>query len=273
MRPFGQATRRCARRLLRAVVRAGLRFRARSYPVEEEVRCLVIAPHEDDATLGCGGLMLAKRLEGNPVEVAYITDGSASHPGHPTLTPGELARRRRDEAHVALGRLGVERAGVHFLDAADGTLDRLDQATAEALVGRIAGLVGRVRPDEVFLPCRSDGSSEHDAAFLLVMEALRRSGFRPRLFEYPIWSLWSPARLMRPLVSSRRVWRMGFPGYEHLKARALGSYRTQMEPVPPWTEPVLPAGFASCFLSGEEFFFEMGDARSILHEAGRTGQP
>jgi LmbE family N-acetylglucosaminyl deacetylase len=256
---FRRESKRLARRLLQRAVKAALRARARPYPLESEVRCLVIAPHEDDAALGCGGLMLGKRLEGIPVDVACITDGSASHPDHPTLTPRALVGARRAEAHAALEILGVDRGSVHFLEAVDGTLGHLDDAAAAALVGRIAEVLARVGPDEVFLPCRRDRSSEHDAAFVLVRRALLQAGLRPRVFEYPIWSLWAPLGLVGPLVASRRVWRTSYRGYASLKDRALTAYRTQVEPVPPWTEPVLPADFIACFRSGEEFFFEMGD--------------
>jgi LmbE family N-acetylglucosaminyl deacetylase len=47
----------------------------------------VISPHQDDATLGFAGLILGKRLEGNPVDNVFMTDGSVSHLGHPTVTP------------------------------------------------------------------------------------------------------------------------------------------------------------------------------------------
>jgi len=245
------------RRLLHRLVKAALRARARSYPVEDPVRCVVLAPHEDDATIGCGGLILSKRIEGNPVDIVYLTDGSASHPSHPVLTPDGLARQRRSEALAAVEILGVERCRMHFLDARDGTLDRLSPPQADALVERILQVLVRTRPDEIFLPCRRDRSTEHEAAFNLVRSALGRSDLKPRLFEYPIWSLWAPQHLLRPLVASRRIWRVEFSGYEQVKRSALRCFRSQVEPTPPWEQPVLPRNFVTLFSSPEEFFFEM----------------
>jgi LmbE family N-acetylglucosaminyl deacetylase len=245
------------RRLLHRLVKAALRARARSYPVEDQVRCLILAPHEDDATLGCGGLILSKRLEGNPVDILYVTDGSASHPSHPILTPDALARQRRSEALAAAATLGVEHCRTHFLDVRDGTLDRLSRPETDALVDQISQVLVRTRPDEILLPCRRDCSSEHDAAFILAQRALKRSGLKPRLLEYPIWSLWASQHLLRPLVTSKRVWRVEFSGYEHAKRSALGCFRSQVEPTPPWDQPVLPRDFVALFGSPEEFFFEM----------------
>jgi LmbE family N-acetylglucosaminyl deacetylase len=238
------------------LVRAFMRIRSCSYPIEDHVRCLVVAPHQDDATLGCGGLILGKRLEGNPVDIVYITDGSASHRGHPTLTPESLAGQRRLEELASIDALGVERIRTHFLNARDGTLAHLDQSESGILVDKIAEVLNRVAPDEIFLPCRKDGSSEHDAAFVLVRRALERSRIEPRLFEYPIWSLWAPQRLIGPVFASRRVWRAKFAGYEHVKDRALSVYSSQIEPTPPWTEPVISPEFISFFRSNEEFFLE-----------------
>ena len=139
------------RRLLHRLMKTALRARARAFPVEEDVRCLVVAPHQDDATLGCGGLILCKRLEGSPVDILYVTDGGASHPLHPTLTPGALSRQRQSEALSAAGTLRAERGRTHFLGARDGTLDRLDGPETDALVGRISQILVRTHPDEIFL--------------------------------------------------------------------------------------------------------------------------
>ena len=145
---------------------------------------------------------------------------------------------------------------LHFLGARDGTLDRLEPPAAAALAAAIAGVLAAVRPTEVFLPYRRDGSSEHEAAFPLIRAALRDAGLRPRILEYPVWARWSPQRLVRPLLRSRRVWRAAFRGHSALKRRALALYASQFQPLPPWDQPVCPPEFAACFDSDEEFFFE-----------------
>jgi len=217
---------------------------------------LIISPHEDDDVLGCGGLVVRKRLDGMRVHVAYLTDGSASHPGHPLITPAALARRREAEARAALRRLGVDSAEVSFLGVADGTLDHQAPGEAAGLERRLGELLERVRPDEIFLPCRRDGSSEHEAAFRLVQTALHATGLSPRQLEYPVWAWWSPRLLARALLTNRRVWRREFSGYEQIKREALGRHESQVTPVPPWTRPVLPPAFTSFFDRPVEYFFE-----------------
>jgi len=217
---------------------------------------LVIAPHQDDETLGCGGLLLQKRQAGAPVRIVYITDGSASHRGHPTLTPAALAALRQGEARQAMHLLGVEETTLIFLGIGDGTLAHLDLPTAAEVVEKIAGLLRQVRPDEIFLPLRDDGSSEHDASFVLVQRALALAGLHPRLFEFPVWAAWNPLRLFRPLGTSRNVWRVDYREHAGLKRQAIGAYGSQTEPIAPWEKPALSSEFLSYFCTGREYFFE-----------------
>lgn len=247
------------KRRLRRAVRAVLflLFRLRSRPlVVDAAPVLVVAPHQDDATLGCGGLLFQKRLAGHPVHVLYLTDGSASHPGHPVLTPAALSALRRDEARLAKFRLGVDSACLRFLDLPDGRLSTLEPALRENALATLAAHFSALRPAAILLPSRHDGSDEHSAAFALVRDALARSASRPRLLEFPVWSAWSPLLLLRPLLRARRIHRFAFAGYGPLKRHALAAYVSQFQPVPPWRHAALPEDFAGAFSREAEFFFE-----------------
>ena len=240
------------RRWLRQLLQWGLQLRSQPMPLSSAVT-LIIAPHQDDETLGCGGLIVLKRMQAHPVQVAFLTDGAASHP-HRSATV--LAGQRREEAGCALSSLGLAPDQVHFFAAPDGRLPHLDPAAAEDLVARLTGLIVRLQPDEVFLPYRHDGSTEHTAAFALARQALARSGSSARVFEYPIWAWWSPRLLLRPLCTAPGVFRLRLAGAEVRKQEALGCYRTQIEALAPAREPVLPADFVALFSRDEEYFFQ-----------------
>jgi LmbE family N-acetylglucosaminyl deacetylase len=62
--------------------------------------------------------------------------------------------------------------------------------------------------------------------------------------------------LLGPMLTCRRVWRLDLRDVREVKARAIASYASQTDPIPPETAPALPPGFASMFLCGEEFLFE-----------------
>lgn len=243
--------------LLNRLLAFTLRRRAMPYASPLGTVTLVLAPHQDDETVGCGGLIAWKRLDGQPVHVAFITDGRASHSNHPTLSPSALGVLREQEARAALRKLGVETPAIHFLGIPDSTLDKLSGPAREDGVNRIARLLDAVQPDEVLIPYRFDGSSEHEAGFTLFAEALRRQPRRIRVLEFPVWSWWSPVLLARPARRVRKVVRFSFVGYEFLKTEALASYRSQVEPTPPWKEAILSPDFCRMFARGEEFYFEI----------------
>ncbi|HWA07873.1 MAG TPA: PIG-L family deacetylase [Opitutaceae bacterium] len=244
------------RRGLHRILCCALRWRSRPFPVGRAGPMLVLAPHQDDEALGCGGLLLRQRRAGVEIEIVYITDGGASHPGHPTLSPETLVLQRQAEARAAMHRIGVDSARLEFLGVPDGTLAHLEPGAAAVLSARLAALFRRKRPAEIFLPCRRDGSSEHDAAFALARSALIETGLTARVFEFPVWSWWNPLLLVRPLCTSRRVWRVTYHGDERAKREALAAYPSQTEATPPWTAPILSPEFVSFFSSSEEFFFE-----------------
>lgn len=238
------------------LVRAALRLRSRAFPVGAVASALVVAPHPDDESFGCGGAVALLVRGGAVVHVAFVTDGDASHPAHPSVAPRELAARRRTEARLATGILGVDGERVSFLGERDGTLASPDVGRAQDVAAKLAGLLARLEPEAVLLPCRHDGSSEHDATFALFSRALRQAGTAPRIFAVPVWSWWNPMRLLGPMLQCRRVWRLDLRDVMDVKARAIASYVSQTEPIPPETTPALPPGFASLFLCGEEFLFE-----------------
>ncbi len=247
------------RRLTHRALRTLLYARSQPYPFLEHIneRTLIVAPHQDDSALGCGGLIVNKRLSGAHVHVAYVTDGSASHPSHPQCSPEMIRQLRKHEAGRALKVVGVDSAEASFLDAPDGRMNRLSAQETHAILTQLTALFTTVRPTELFLPYRHDGSSEHEAIFCLVEKTIQTLGLRPRLFEYPVWAWWSPALLTRPLLTSRRVLRYSFEGYEFIKHNAINEYRSQIEPTPPWKHAVLPDGFVSFFHHPTEYFFEL----------------
>ncbi len=220
-------------------------------------RVVVIAPHQDDCTLGCGGLLFQTRLAGESVDVIYLTDGSASHRGHPIVTPNQLTVIRQTEAQEAKSRTYVDSACLHFMNLPDGRLPHLTPAERNTALAELVGLINRTAPAVLMLPFRKDGSSEHEAGFSLVMAAVARSKIRPRILEYPVWASYRPLLLVKPAFCSPRIYRFDFKGYGPRKRHALNAYASQFQPTPPWKEPVMSADFLHSFEWEEEFFFEL----------------
>jgi LmbE family N-acetylglucosaminyl deacetylase len=188
----------------RAAVEAVAARLARPLPSEDlAAPAVVFAPHQDDETLGCGGLIALKRARGAEVTVVFVTDGRTSHARF--LDPDELAGRRRAEAVAACGDLGVPAEQVLFLEFRDGEL----AANVEAASARIAGLL-RERPGRLLLaPYSGDTTADHRATLAAVVGAVGRlaPGGRLTLLEYPVW-FWHHWPWVCPPVA-RRLHRPG----------------------------------------------------------------
>lgn len=243
-----------SRHILRQVGYALLRLRASPSDFADE-RTLVIAPHPDDESFGCGGFIFHQRLTGRPVHILWLTDGSASHPNHPIITPNTLADMRRGEARAAAARLAVDSAEITFLGLPDGRLNHLTAAEQSSAETALVQIVNTFRPSLILLPCANDGSSEHESAFRLMQSALKRMHILPRILTFPVWAVWSPRLLLRLLFHRNRVHAFRFRGYGALKQHAFSAYASQLLPTPPWQSAVLPAGFTAAFASETEFFF------------------
>ncbi len=245
------------RRAAAGLVGAALRLKGRRLRVEGFAKILVIAPHPDDGSLGCGGTLALMTRGKTEIHILYVTDGSASHPGHPLLDPTAIAALRREEARSAMAILGVDQGMVTFLNAPDGRLPELAADPKGGLSGKIAEQLLAVRPDAIFLPFRRDGSTEHEAAFEIVRRALGQAGLATRVFEFPVWSWWNPTLLVPSIFAPGRVWRVRIRGAVGVKARATACYASQLQPLPPELYSALPEGFASMFLRSHEFFIEI----------------
>lgn len=245
------------RKILGRVIRFRLRGLSRDWPARARRATLVVAPHPDDEVFGCGGLIAHRIANGEEVQVVFITDGAASHPGHPRVSSTMIASLRADEARASTAILGVPAPRLVFLNAPDGQLPHLDASTRERLVRDMGELIQRLAPDEIFVTSRHDGSTEHVAASALVRAALTDVSPRPRLLEYIVWSRWNPRLLKGALRSGATIYRHGLSARElSLKQNAIQAYRSQIAPLSPWEHPALPARFAEMFSEPEEFFFE-----------------
>jgi len=246
-----------ARRMLRALYAAKLRRRSQPLALSAEGPTLVLAPHPDDEAFGCGALLARRAASGARVYVAYLTDGEASHPGHARLSKADIASLRRSEGARAMALIGIAGANLRFCGAPDGRLGALAGPEKADCTGRIAGVIAEVGPAEVLVPCRDDGSSEHEAAFRLLRGALdAMPGAPPRVLEFPVWSWWSPRLLARLARRPASVWRQPAGAFAAQKRALLECYPSQSEPLPPSPRAALPRYFADSFDVEEEFLLE-----------------
>jgi LmbE family N-acetylglucosaminyl deacetylase len=197
---------------------------------------LVVAPHPDDETLGCGGAIAQLRSQGYPVQVLVISDGTRSHPRSKQYPAPRLQQLRESETLAALALLQVEANCVTFLGLPDGAVPAPDSAwfaqalaqappPAQAAVEQCRAYLKRVLPQTIFLPYQHDPHRDHRASWQLVQAALAVLPQPPRQIEYPIWD-WDPHQ-RQPLARGYEAWRLDIAGQVALKRQAIDCYRSQ----------------------------------------------
>ena len=142
---------------------------------------LIIAPHPDDETLGCGGIACKKIASGAATRFVFVTDGAASHPGR--LAPQILRAKREAEAREAVARLGATAEHITFLRYPDGEA----ASHVEAIAADIARLLEKYEPESVFVPHAQDFTADHAAVNAASRKALAADGRPTSVYEYPVW--------------------------------------------------------------------------------------
>jgi LmbE family N-acetylglucosaminyl deacetylase len=149
---------------------------------------VVVAPHPDDETLGCGGLVAAACARGYDVRILIVSDGTGSHPLSAEYPPARLRTVRAAETLQAAKSLGVDPAQVTFLGLPDRDVPS-EGREAEKAAAAIIDLARRCRARAVMVTCGSDPHCDHQAAFAIARIATARL-LDVALYAYPIWA-WS----------------------------------------------------------------------------------
>jgi LmbE family N-acetylglucosaminyl deacetylase len=212
-------------------------------------RVIVIAPHPDDETLGCGGTIRLLLEGGKRLKVVFLTSGDKADPSDPKSSrrgiitpspPSYLQRRelkgalslagekadhvtayslmREEEAGRALKVLGVD--DYVFMRFPDRELHSADRD----VLGRLSDIVREFIPDTIYAPSMIEVNPDHRAAAAMAMEMQRKNMEHPgREGLQPIRTVcYEIATPLRPniLVDITSV-------YDR-KKRAVKKYRSQL---------------------------------------------
>lgn len=231
--------------------------------------CLVLAPHPDDETLGCGATILRKTAAGRSVWVVFACDGRGSHTSERTGAEA-LASLREAEARAACAVLGVDEGCLVFLRVPDGTLSQHQATVAQ----RIGALIRTLQPEEVYVCSGLDGHPDHRALSAVVDRLIVADVIGVPVFAYPVWmwdlrswsggrafNLCAAARALRDqlaVIGGRRMRAVNATGLAALKRAALDCHRSQMGTLP--QEPgwrALEPAFLAHFFGRREIHFEL----------------
>jgi N-acetylglucosamine malate deacetylase 1 len=144
-------------------------------------KVVVLAPHMDDESLGCGGTIARHVANGADVTVIFLTDGRRGGPAGNRSDEQQLIQTRRREAEAALQILGVQH--MHCLDLVDGGL-----CSTPAAAAKLRELLVATRPDLIYLPFFLEEHADHRAASQLLLDATTGTSLASRCHCYEIWT-------------------------------------------------------------------------------------
>jgi LmbE family N-acetylglucosaminyl deacetylase len=180
-------------------------------------KIVVLAPHMDDETIGCGGTLALHAQRGAQITVVFLTDGRNGSSEVNTLYGEERERKQRElielritEARAALQRLGIGR--MVCLDAEDGALDKCDRAAEQ-----LRDVLLKHRPEIVYLPFYLEEHPDHRAASRVLLDAVAGTPLQFQCMGYEVWTPLFPNCLVR------------IDSTIDTKKQALQEYRSQLQ--------------------------------------------
>jgi len=118
-------------------------------------RILVVAPHPDDETIGCGGTLLRHKARGHEIAWVLVTGICEAHgwpPGTVQRRDAEIEKVRQLYGFDVTYRLGFPTT-------------RLDTLPIGDIVAAMSTAFAEFKPEEVLVPHRSDAHTDHKIVF------------------------------------------------------------------------------------------------------------
>lgn len=186
--------------------------------------CLILAPHPDDESLGCGGLIAACVEAGRTPLVVILTDGAGSHPNSPSYPSDRLRAIRAEEARTAVGLLGLPNERIVFLNQPD-TASPHDGPGFDALVETLVALIKRDPTCSAILaPWRHDPHCDHESASKLASAVAASAPLEQ--VAYPVWGWTLPGQTEIPGAAAKGF-RLDITGFLAAKRAAILAHKSQ----------------------------------------------
>lgn len=145
---------------------------------------LIVAPHADDESLGCGGVISLLRKYGQTVYILLLSDGTLSHPNSIEYPSEKLRDLREQELINAAEILNVPTENIIFCRYPDRNVPSIQDKGFDVAVTSISKMMSMINPQSIFVPWRRDPHPDHKAAFQLINAAETSNA---KIYEYPIW--------------------------------------------------------------------------------------
>nr|WP_256731293.1 PIG-L deacetylase family protein [Sphingomonas sp. dw_22] len=183
---------------------------------------LVLTPHPDDESLGCGGAIAAASRAGKSVLVVELTDGRMSHPNSRLFPRDRLIALRRAELTEVVGRLTPGAADVVMLGFPDQGAPAAPADRAEVRT-RLLRMIDSRGVSAIWTTWEKDPHPDHRCAARIAREVV---GVQPRLklWRYPVWGRF----VDDVLEPGDSLYRFDTTAFRAEKMAAIDAHRSQM---------------------------------------------
>jgi len=154
------------------------------------MKILVISPHPDDETLGCGGTILTHKDMGDKIYWLITTNIDVKNGWNK-----DIVEKRQKEIKAVAEMYGFEKTFKLDYPAA-----KLDTIPIQEIIESISKVIFEIKPEIIYLPNRSDVHTDHQITFkaaysctknfrypfikkILMYETLSETEFAPALPE------------------------------------------------------------------------------------------
>ncbi len=148
---------------------------------------VVIAPHPDDESLGCGGIISLLRKSGLAVFVIFVSDGTLSHPNSKKYPAAKLRQLRETEALNALEILDVPAGNASFMRLKDRSVPNQNDPNFDTTVQQMHEKLESLHPETILVTWEKDPHPDHRASWQIVNKAASLLQKKPRILQYLIW--------------------------------------------------------------------------------------
>jgi len=145
---------------------------------------LLLCPHPDDETFGCGALLKHLSSNGSHIKAIYFADGSVGN--SEGKASRELISEREEEVFEVLKILGISE--VNFLRIPDRKIRFSDGLTL-----RLFEELKIKHYDLVLVPSSDDWNSDHLAVNLIFQAAYKKlKSKKTKVWQYFVWGFYRP---------------------------------------------------------------------------------
>ena len=150
--------------------------------IDEDSKILIVAPHPDDESIGCGGFMTKYAKQ---IDCICVSSSGYLRPEDYPKTAEQIADERIAEFNNAMDYYGVRH---RWIVKIFGEPPYFDEMMAHA--DTILSMVNFREYTHIFVPCRFDAHREHQYVTKhLIPLLLRKQGFNKNaiVVYYPVW--------------------------------------------------------------------------------------